>query len=205
MEFVTDPAGRIQAIRLPDPEGRNRQVEFVRFEYDDAGDLLSVYDPLGHPFRYAYKHHLLVQETGRNGLSFYFAYDGIMPDARCVRTWGDGGIYDHVLTYDTAKHITVKEDSYGAKTLYFANEAGLVEKIIDSLGRKRTFEYDDSLRVIKEVDPAGASLSMEYDAARERHADYGWRRRLAGIRVRRPRTARPRTLRWGLRIPPPIQ
>jgi hypothetical protein len=31
--------------------------------------------------------------VNRNGLSFYFEYDGNDDQARCVRTWGDDGIY----------------------------------------------------------------------------------------------------------------
>jgi RHS repeat-associated protein len=164
VEFVNDEAGRITTIKLPHPDDRSRQFDVVRFAYDEAGDLVEAYDALGHPLRYAYKHHLLVQETMRNGLSFYWAYDGITPDAKCVRTWGDGGIFDHVLTYDTASNITIKEDSYGSCTLYYANDAGLVDKIVDSLGRERTFEYDDSLRTVEEVDPLGGTLTMAYDA-----------------------------------------
>lgn len=163
VRFVNDEQGRITAIRLPHPDRPGAAFDAVRFAYDEAGDLVSAADALGNALRYAYKHHLMVQETGRNGLSFYFAYDGITPDSRCVRTWGDGGIYDHVLTYDPDRHITLKEDSYGNRTVYLSNEAGLVEKIIDAVGRERTFAYDDGLRRVAETDANGATFAMEYD------------------------------------------
>lgn len=164
VRFLNDEHGRITAIRLPHPDRPGASFDAVRFDYDENGDLVAATDALGHALRYAYKHHLMVQETGRNGLSFYFAYDGITPDARCVRTWGDGGIFDHLLTYEPDRHITLKEDSYGHRTVYLSNDAGLVEKIIDPLGRERTFAYDDGLRRIAETDPAGATFAMEYDA-----------------------------------------
>ena len=74
----------------------------TRFAYDADGDLIEATDALGHRFRYEYETHLLTRETDRNGLSFYFAYDGWDSEAYCVRTWGDGGIYDHVLDYSAA-------------------------------------------------------------------------------------------------------
>ncbi len=161
--FTPDAKGRITAISLPHPTENGSRFPVVRFEYDEKGDLVAAFNALGHAYHYAYKYHLLVQETDRNGLSFYFAYDGITPESRCVRTWGDGGIYDHVLTYDAEKHITVKEDSSGNRTTYYGNAAGLVEKIVDSLGRTRTYEFDESLRTVAETDPNGAVTEIEYD------------------------------------------
>jgi len=117
IEFTNDERGRITAITLPHPTQAGARFTVARFEYDTHGDLVAAFNAEDHAYRYAYKYHLLVQETDRNGLSFYFAYDGIDPDARCVRTWGDGGIFDHVLTYDAEKHLTVKEDSYGTYDL----------------------------------------------------------------------------------------
>ena len=66
---------------------------------------------------------------------FYFQYDGIDASAKCVRTWGDGGIYDHVITYDTQKRITLVENSLGENTLYQMDEAGQVVSVTDPAGR----------------------------------------------------------------------
>ena len=49
--------------------------------------------------KYAYAGRLLVQETDRNGLSFYWGYDGRSSHARCIRTCGDGGIYVRLDRY----------------------------------------------------------------------------------------------------------
>lgn len=163
IRIQNDAQGRIAAIRLPNPDRPGAFFDAVRYAYDAEGDLVEARDALGEPIRYFYKHHLMVQETQRNGLSFYFAYDGITPDARCVRTWGDGGIFDHVLTYDSTSGITVKEDSYGHRTVYKCNEAGLVEEIIDSLGRTRKYAYDDGLRRVSETDGEGNVFEIAYD------------------------------------------
>ena len=47
----------------------------------------------------------MVKETNKNGLSFYFEFDWYDPDGMCVRTWGDGGIYDRKITYDEAQAL----------------------------------------------------------------------------------------------------
>ena len=122
-------------------------------------------DPLGHSWRFAYKQHLLVQETNRNGLSFYFAYDGHGQDAYCVRTWGDGGIYDHVLAYDKMGKVTCVTNSLGHTTTYKMNVTGCVTEVMDALGGTRKFEYDEkTLRKVKETDPVGGETKWEYDA-----------------------------------------
>ena len=65
----------------------------------------------------------MMRETNRNGLSFYFAYDGFGEDAYCVRTWGDGGIYDHLIDYDKGVQ-TVVTNSLGFTTIYMLNPLG---------------------------------------------------------------------------------
>jgi RHS repeat-associated protein len=100
-----------------------------------------------------------------NGLSFYFQFDGIDSSAKCVRTWGDGGIYDHVITYDTKASRTLVENSLGAVTLYQMNEFGQVISIIDALGAETKYEYEHaSGQKTKEVDPMGAATVSVYDA-----------------------------------------
>ena len=54
---------------------------------------------------------MIVKESNKNGLSFYFEYDWYHPDGMCIRTWGDGGIYDRRITYDEHRHVTIVDDS----------------------------------------------------------------------------------------------
>ena len=122
-------------------------------------------DPLGHAWSFAYTQHLMTQETDRNGLSFYFAYDGFGEDAFCVRTWGDGGIYDHVLDYDKVGKVTAVTNSVGETTTYLMNAVGCVVKVVDPLGAAQVFEYDEqTLRKTKEIDPVGGETTWAYDA-----------------------------------------
>jgi RHS repeat-associated protein len=163
LQLVNDWKGRVVSLQAPDPDSGSSPLTVARFEYDLAGDLVAAYDAFDHAYHYAYRNHLLVQETDRNGLSFYFQYDDYTPEGWCVRTWGDGGIFDHKLTYHKTARITVVENSLGAKTTYVGNEVGLVSKIIDDLGIRETFEWDAWCRKVAETDANGNTTRFAYD------------------------------------------
>lgn len=161
--FEHDHAGRLLAVKLPHPTQHGWEVH-TRYAYDAEGDLVRVTDPLGNAWKLAYKQHLLVRETNRNGLSFYFAYDGHGEDAFCIRTWGDGGIYDHVIDYDKVGKVTCVTNSLGHTTTYRMNVAGCVTEVMDPLGGTTKYEYDErSLRKVKETNPAGGETTWTYD------------------------------------------
>lgn len=164
--FEHDARGRLIAVSLPDASESQRWHSHVRYGYDPEGDLVTASDALGQSFRYAYETHLLTRETNRNGLSFYFAYDGYGQEAYCVRTWGDGGIYDHLISYDKAGHVTFVKNSLGFNTAYFTNPVGAVTKVIDPLGNTTQYEYDEvSLQRTKLIDPMGATTQWAIDAS----------------------------------------
>jgi len=163
VSFEHNAQGRLTCIRLPHPT-QEGFVEYVRYAYDAEGDLVQVTDALGASWTFAYKRHLMVRETNRNGLSFYFAYDGWSADAYCVRTWGDGGIYDHVIDYAKGT-MTVVTNSLGHKRAYKLNALGLVVEVFDAAGGTTKYEYDErTLKLTKLVDPSGNETSTEYDA-----------------------------------------
>jgi len=158
-----DAQGRVTELHLPQPQGEGF-YRHRRYEYDEAGDLVKVTDSLGHDWKFAYVTHLLTQETDRNGLSFYFQYDGLGEDAWCVRTWGDGGIYDHVLGYDKGKKITYVTNSLGHTTQYHMNVVGQVVKIVDPLGGETKYEYDAvTLLPTRVIDGCGRQWLTTYD------------------------------------------
>lgn len=164
LRLVHDADGRLRQLHLPKPRGEGF-YQHRHYEYDDAGDLVNVGDSLGHTWSFAYLGHLLTQETDRNGLSFYFVYDGIGSDSWCIRTWGDGGIYDHVLCYDKQNHATFVTDSLGHTTQYHMNVVGQVVKIVDALNGETHYEYDPvTLRRTKVVDALGQATVSHYDA-----------------------------------------
>jgi RHS repeat-associated protein len=158
-----DEQGRVVALYLPQPQGEGF-FQHRSYVYDAEGDLVEVVDALGHAWQLAYVSHLLARETDRNGQSFYFAYDGVGEDAWCVRTWGDGGIHDHVLSYDKRGRATFVTDSLGHTTQYHMNPIGQVVKVVDSLGAITQYEYDPvTLRRTAAIDPLGHATRHAYD------------------------------------------
>jgi RHS repeat-associated protein len=160
LQLSYDRNGRVTAITAPHPEEEDQRIIVVQYVYDSSGNLVQTVDALGQPTSYAYDRRLLVKETDRNGLSFYFKYDRHDDHAKCLRTWGDGGIYDHSLRYDAG--LTVVRDSLGFTTQHEHNGA-LVTRTIDAAGGVSTYEYNDHNERVKEVDPVGGVSTYAYD------------------------------------------
>jgi YD repeat-containing protein len=161
--FQHDGRGRLTEIRLPlaREHGWCRHVSFV---VDDHGDLVKVVDAKSNAFAFLYQGHLLVRETDRTGLSFYFQYDGTGSYARCIRTWGDGGIYDHVIDYDRRNRKTFVEDSLGRATVYTLDDLGMIVNVSDPHGKSTTYSYDpESGQLASETSPLGATTQRAYD------------------------------------------
>ncbi|MBO2010159.1 RHS domain-containing protein [Siccationidurans soli] len=157
----TDTAGRLLALHAPDPDLPGATFALVRYAYGEAGDLLASTDALGHAARFAYAGHLLTRETFRSGLNFYFEYDGSGPDARCTHTWGDGGIFDTRLRYNTPGHTTVW-DSYGHQKEYF-HQRGLVTHRQDALGAMQHWRYNEYAELEHYLDPLGQLTRYDHD------------------------------------------
>jgi len=159
----TDRKGRITRIGGPHPDDPDRRVTLLRYRYDHEGDLVEVTDALGEPYQYEYDDHLLVKETDRAGVSFYFEYDGTDEEARCVRTWGTDGIYARELSYDLDAQTTTVVDTRGAETVYHWNDMGLVTKEVGPKGNEETYTYDEDANKLSETDPLGNTTEYEYD------------------------------------------
>ncbi|HEX3697818.1 MAG TPA: glycohydrolase toxin TNT-related protein [Polyangia bacterium] len=162
IRMENDRAGRLHRVMVSHPTA-NGWVEHARYVYSASGDLAEVFDPLGHAHRMEYADHLLVRETNRNGLSFFFQYEGSGPEARCVKTWGDGDIYTRELLYDRLNHVTISKDSYGHETTYQMNADNAVVSVRDALGGVITYAFDDAYHKVSEVDPVGGETKWEYD------------------------------------------
>ncbi len=158
-----DTQGRITAIHGPSPRSGEETATLVSYGYDPGGELAEVRDATGAPFRYRYEQHLLVQETDRQGLNFYFQYDGETTGVRCVRTWGDGNVFARELTYDDVGRQTEVLDSRGARTLYQWNDLGLVVRTVDAGGAVTEVEWSEYVQKLAETDASGATTEYEYD------------------------------------------
>jgi RHS repeat-associated protein len=162
LQLQYDEHGHVRRLLAPSGNGDELAVH-AEFEYAD-GDLVAVKDALGHAWRFDYDGHLLVREQDRNGLGFYFHYDGRGPRGRCIRTWGDGGIYDHVITYDPRGRTTIVTNSLGEVTTYAMNALGLVVGIAQPDGTTKAREYADTTWLVAEIDELGHATRYSHDA-----------------------------------------
>jgi RHS repeat-associated protein len=175
--------GLIREIWLHHPDFPQRRL-LVRYEYDLAGDLVCVYDPLDAPSRFAYRNHRMVRHTNRNGLSFYYEYDRHAPDGRVLHTWGDGGLYDYHFVYNPAERwteftnslghtsrieydprllITRETDPLGGVTTYAYDQVGRTTAVVDPMGHTTGYKYDERGNLLVVVEPDGATLINDYD------------------------------------------
>lgn len=163
IRIESDRQGHVTRVLVPAPE-HDGLVEYIRYEYSPEGDLLAAFDALGNPMRMQYDRHLLVKETRRGGLSFYFTYEGRGQEARCIATWGDDGIYKRTLIYDTHNHTTLVTDSRDATTIYQMNADNAVMSVTDALGAVTKYDYDDCYNKVAETDPLGQTTAWQFDA-----------------------------------------
>src|SRR5262249_35015740 len=127
------------------------------------GRLINAMDRGLVPWRYAYDGDLLIRETNRNGLSFHFEYEGEGAEARCVHTWGDGGIYERRLTYDPVARMTAVENSLGHLTTCHFNNLDQLISIVDALGGTRHYSYGPNGELFSETDEIGRTTKYSYD------------------------------------------
>ena len=162
-----DAAGRITALSLGRP-GADGALEpagapHVRYRYSPEGDLVATQDRLDQGERYAYRHHLLVQRTLPGGMNFHFEWDGSDASARCLRSVGDGGVYDYRFEW-LPGGVSRAIDSRGGVTEYQHNAQGLLLRQRSPEGRETRYSYNDFNQLHTVTDPAGQVTRLEHDA-----------------------------------------
>jgi RHS repeat-associated protein len=159
--IVTSHKGLIHKLEWSHPADNGTLRPLIRYEYDDAHNLVSVIDALDAPYQFFYKNSLLIQHKDRNGLSFYYEYDRDDHEAKCVHAWGDGGLYDY--HFDFQPNVTTYTDSLGnQKSLYYdANNLPIIE--VDGIGVVAKYEYDEMGRTTAVIDGNGNRTEYEYD------------------------------------------
>ncbi|WP_430931177.1 DUF6531 domain-containing protein [Saccharicrinis sp. 156] len=163
LQIISDEENRIREIYGPHPNEKDETILLVSYNYNKYGDLIKADDALKQSFCYDYKNHLLIKETNRNGLNFYFEYEGNDENAHCIHTWGDDGIYDHQLTYFPGDGMTIVENSLGHKTHHYYNSEGVVIEVIDALGNSSYTKYNEFNEVAEELDELGRTTGYAYD------------------------------------------
>ena len=155
--FRYDGHGHIIDIRREDT-GRNL-VSIARYEYDEAGCLITWRDPLGATGSYAYDgKRRMTQVTDRNGYTFYYKYDG---EDRCIASAGQDHLWRVQLKYEPGRTLVTEAD--GGQWIFHYNEAGTVTRIVDPYGGTNDKVLDPEGRIIKEIDSGGRVMRWLYD------------------------------------------
>ncbi|WP_417786539.1 DUF6531 domain-containing protein, partial [Tenacibaculum sp.] len=155
-----DAEGRIVEIIAPHPTVPNKSFAIAEYEYDNVGNMIRQTNAEGASMYFEYQNHLMVKETWRNGLNWFFKYDGSQTGARCIHTWGDKDIYNHKLEFFDG--LTRVENSLGHVTEYY-HKGGLVYERIDPNEAKHTWHYNEYNELLSETDPEGNNYIYDYD------------------------------------------
>lgn len=135
----------------------------VSYQYDVRENLVAWTDALGNRATLDYgERHQLIRKGDRRGYSYYYSYDN---QGRCIRTWGEDGMYDVRLTYVEAGRFTQAIHADGGVWTFFYDENGTITRIVDPYGKARERVVASSGRVVCEVDAAGNQSHILYDAA----------------------------------------
>ena len=162
LRLQTDTAGRILTLELPHPSVVGQYIRAMQYAYDEVGNMTAATDALGNRLEYYYRGHLMVQKKFRNGMSFYFEYDGTDSSARCVRSWGDGNLLNGRFYYEPG-HTVFTTDLPGDRSEYFHHN-GLVTAHLDPVGALREWHYNEFDELELERDPLGHTTVYDYDA-----------------------------------------
>lgn len=157
--------GGIVSVTLQSPNGEQRLL--TRYEHDQQGHLLSVYDAANFADRYEYDAKGRVQrEIVKDGGIFHYRYDD---KSRCIKTSGLGHYAEKRLKFFEAIGFTEVTDSYGRTFRYQYLPSGQIVREIDPLGNEKTTEYDEHARIIAKTDATGAKTLYGYDPAGNRN------------------------------------
>ncbi len=139
----------------------------VRYDYNDAGDLIKATDANGHYEAYHFNAHVIAQRTLKSGYRFYFEWDQLGPQARCLRNWGDAingqPTYDYRFEWDPQHHTSHVTDTRGGRTTYRFNDQGLPLSIRQPEGDTTTYEYNRDGQCTTTIDPQGNREQYRYN------------------------------------------
>ncbi|MCH8500244.1 MAG: DUF6531 domain-containing protein [Marinobacter sp.] len=127
----------LQVVML---EQGDEQQPLATYQYDSLGNLIQAKTPSGTE-RYGYDGHLLTQRTLATGYTFIFQWQGIGPDARCLRTCGEDGHHDYRFDYQPDQRLT---------------------RVTDAFGQQQVYHYDDQQRITARQDPDGGVHQWAY-------------------------------------------
>lgn len=152
LSIDTDEQGHVLCVSLRQPN--NEDIKLVRYKYDNQGNMVETIDSLDISKYFFYEdHHLLTRLTNQGGMSFHWEYEGHDENARCIHTWGDGGVMEYFFKY--GKGYTHARNGENAVTEYFYGSDKLIYKIIDANGGITRYRYNVFEELEVTINPEG--------------------------------------------------
>lgn len=152
LSIDTDEQGHVLCVSLRQPN--NEDIKLVRYKYDNQGNMVETIDSLDISKYFFYEdHHLLTRLTNQGGMSFHWEYEGHDENARCIHTWGDGGVMEYFFKY--GKGYTHARNGENAVTEYFYGSDKLIYKIIDANGGITRYRYNVFEELEITINPEG--------------------------------------------------
>lgn len=125
----------------------------VSYEYNQQGDLSRAIDADGFHERYHYKQHIITQRELKSGYRFYFEWDTLTPEARCLHQWGDEingqPTYDYRFKWDPANRQVLMTDTRGGQQIYRFNEQAKLIYHQDAEGGETHYHFDEQEQLTK--------------------------------------------------------
>ncbi|CCN36817.1 putative Rhs family protein [Vibrio nigripulchritudo SO65] len=152
-----DKEGKLVGLRCP-----NTDKLVVEYDIDEYDHLIGASDQNGLQEKYTYTDSALLLTRQRpSGFTHYFEWQGEGAKAKCVRNFGDEGIYDYRFEFGETE--SSYQDTLG-HTWQFKHDGNgkLLEKVSPE-GRKSVWEYDDLGRLSKESEPNGTYKKRYYN------------------------------------------
>jgi YD repeat-containing protein len=116
----------------------------IAYDYDTAGNVISITDPLGNSTTYAYDSaNQLAQSTNASAQTTTFEHD----EMGRVQAITDASDITTGVTYDQAGYLVATTDGLGRSTRYVYDAVGRLTDKIDAAGIVSHYEYDSAGRL----------------------------------------------------------
>ncbi|WP_052748971.1 RHS repeat-associated core domain-containing protein [Arsukibacterium ikkense] len=154
---------RIEAVTLSGRGAEATEVVLAHYQYNDEQDLVSATNSGAEAEQYQYSQHLITVRQRASGFCHYFSWQGNGPAARCVRNWGDNGIYDYRFSYDDSNRSASSIDSNGHCWQYFHDERNLLLKKVAPDGATWQYSWNKQGKKTTETLPDGSKTRFYYN------------------------------------------
>ncbi|WP_224317363.1 RHS repeat-associated core domain-containing protein [Streptomyces olivaceus] len=150
--------GRMSRLTL---SSHPEQPTLVRYEYDEQGNLVRIYNSTPQPLRFAYDdHHRITGWQDRNSVRYHYNYD---VEGRCVGTRGAEGALNSDIAYERDRARTVFTDALGNSTVYDFNNWYQLITETDPLGGRTRRVWDEHDQLLAITDAVGSTTAYTYD------------------------------------------